>query len=173
MTDEHPFHVADTAEWTRADGLVIGDHLSTISGTALLEGVVYTTERVPVYNLSIPGSPTYYVGEHGVWVHNSGPCKPSFRKLKVDWDHIFSRHTANGDVFKMSGIKSAFPKSWSERTIKHAVKDAYKNGERVQTQVLPSGQQMIRLRGRAFGKEIEIWYNQTLKTLNTAYPTGF
>jgi len=37
-------------------------------------GVIFTTERVPVYNLSIPGSPTYYVGEHGVWVHNSGPC---------------------------------------------------------------------------------------------------
>jgi len=72
-TDEHPFHVADTAKWTRADGLRIGDHLSTITGTAKLQGVLYTTERVPVYNLSIPGSPTYYVGEHGVWVHNS-PC---------------------------------------------------------------------------------------------------
>lgn len=33
-------------------------------------GVLYTTERVPVNNLSIPGSPTYYVGDHGVWVHN-------------------------------------------------------------------------------------------------------
>jgi len=70
-TDEHPFHVADTAEWTRADGLKVGDRLSTIAATALLRGVVYTTERVPVYNLSIPGTPTYYVGEHGVWVHNN------------------------------------------------------------------------------------------------------
>ena len=71
-TDEHPFHVSDTNAWTRADQLLIGDRLSTISGTAQLLGVTYTTERVPVYNLSIPGSPTYYVGEHGVWVHN---CK--------------------------------------------------------------------------------------------------
>ena len=69
-TDEHPFHVADTNAWTRADRLQVGDRLSTITGTAELLGVVYTTERVPVYNLSIPGSPTYYVGEHGVWVHN-------------------------------------------------------------------------------------------------------
>ena len=61
-TDEHPFHVADTAEWTRADGLIVGDQLSTIAGTAELLGVVYTTERVPVYNLSIPGTPTSYVG---------------------------------------------------------------------------------------------------------------
>ena len=64
-TCEHPFHVAGTVAWTRADGLRIGDELSTMTGTALLEGVIYTTERVPVYNLSIPGSPTYYVGEHG------------------------------------------------------------------------------------------------------------
>lgn len=71
-TDEHPFHVADTAQWTRADQLLIGDELSTISGATMLTGVVFTTERVPVYNLSILGSPTYYVGEHGVWVHN---CK--------------------------------------------------------------------------------------------------
>lgn len=69
-TDEHPFHVTDTNVWTRADQLLIGDQLSTISGTTELQGVIYTTERVPVYNLSIPGSPTYYVGEHGVWVHN-------------------------------------------------------------------------------------------------------
>ena len=51
----------------------MGDRLSTISGTAQVVGVLYTTERVPVYNLSIPGSPTYYVGEHGVWVHNASP----------------------------------------------------------------------------------------------------
>lgn len=69
-TDEHPFHVSDMNAWTRADQLLVGDELSTISGTAQLQSVVFTTERVPVYNLSIPGSPTYYVGEHGVWVHN-------------------------------------------------------------------------------------------------------
>ena len=69
-TDEHPFHAADTGEWTRADQLRVGDRLSTIAGTAQLLGVRYTTERVPVYNLSIPDTPTYYVGEYGVWVHN-------------------------------------------------------------------------------------------------------
>lgn len=34
---------------------------------------------VPVYNLSIPGSPTYYVGNHGVWVHN---CNVSWTKAR-------------------------------------------------------------------------------------------
>ncbi|MBL4809958.1 MAG: hypothetical protein JKY43_07890 [Phycisphaerales bacterium] len=86
---EHPFHVADTAKWTRADGLRIGDHLSTITGTTKLQGVIFTTERVPVYNLSIPGSPTYYVGEHGVWVHNCNVT--GFSKV---WDKKHGPHLA-------------------------------------------------------------------------------
>lgn len=69
-TDEHPFHVVNTDTWTRADRLQVGDHLSAISGLAELIAVEFGTERVPVYNLSIPGSPTYYVGTHGMWVHN-------------------------------------------------------------------------------------------------------
>ncbi len=69
-TDEHPFHPVHTGEWTRADRLQVGDHLSTMAGTAELLAVEYGTERVPVYNLSIPGSPTYFVGTHGLWVHN-------------------------------------------------------------------------------------------------------
>lgn len=96
-TDEHPFHVADTGLWTRADQLVIGDRLSTITGTALLQGVVYTTEFVSVYNLSIPGSPTYYVGEHGVWVHNSG-CPVNLA--------VYSTFTA------ASGVTKGFKNYW-------------------------------------------------------------
>jgi hypothetical protein len=76
-TDEHPFHAVHTEEWTRADALVIGDLLSTMTGAAELLAVQYGSEQVPVYNLSIPGSPTYYVGTHGVWVHNAGGlCGP-------------------------------------------------------------------------------------------------
>ncbi len=69
-TDEHPFHPVHTGEWTRADRLQVGDQLSTMAGTAELLAVEYGTARVPVYNLSIPGSPTYFVGTHGLWVHN-------------------------------------------------------------------------------------------------------
>ncbi|MDQ7013553.1 MAG: polymorphic toxin-type HINT domain-containing protein [Planctomycetota bacterium] len=78
-TDEHPFHDATTGEWTRADALQPGDQLSTLTGPAEVVSIVYDGERVPVYNLSIPGSPTYYIGERGVWVHN---C-PGYRKLFI------------------------------------------------------------------------------------------
>ncbi len=39
-------------------------------GPAEVLGVAFGNERVPIYNLSVPGSPTYFVGEHGTWVHN-------------------------------------------------------------------------------------------------------
>jgi hypothetical protein len=75
-TDEHPFHSADTGEWLRADELVVGDRLSAIRGDATLLAITYSAQRVPVYNLSIPGSPTYFVGDGGVWVHNCTPPSP-------------------------------------------------------------------------------------------------
>jgi hypothetical protein len=31
-TDEHPFHLVDTGNWTRADLLQVGDRLSAIGG---------------------------------------------------------------------------------------------------------------------------------------------
>jgi len=37
---------------------------------AEIAGIEYRDELTTVYNLSIPGSPTYFVGERGVWVHN-------------------------------------------------------------------------------------------------------
>jgi len=87
-TDEHPFHRliaagASIGEWIRADALVPGDRLSTIEGSARVVAIGYTTERVPVHNLSIPGAPTYFVGERGVWVHNCdliGKVYPSYRE---------------------------------------------------------------------------------------------
>ena len=72
ITDEQPFHPIQIGAWTRADRLQIGDLLSTMHGTTELVAVEYGTERVPVYNLSIPGSPTYFVCERGIWVHNCG-----------------------------------------------------------------------------------------------------
>ena len=96
-TDEHPFHVADTGEWTRADQLDSGDCLSTITGKAKIIEVRYTTERMPVYNLSIPESPTYYVGEYGIWVHNARGCPLVVDKFHPDWKlkgaHVHVRNT--------------------------------------------------------------------------------
>jgi hypothetical protein len=81
-----------------------------------------------VYNLSIPGSPTYYVGEHGVWVHNAG-C--SF-KLGPDW---FS-HFGQG--------KHGFAKLFSgnpptEAQLKAVIGDVWGNGSTVAEKMTRDG----------------------------------
>ena len=73
-TNEHPFHDAQTGKWVRADVLEPGDLLSALSGEAEVLSILFDQQRVPVYNLSIPTSPTYYVGQHGLWVHNRPEC---------------------------------------------------------------------------------------------------
>ena len=72
-TDDHPFFVLGRG-WTEAELLSQGDRLRTLRGEAQVRSKAFTNTRVPVYNLSIPGSPTYFVGEWGVWVHNSDAC---------------------------------------------------------------------------------------------------
>jgi hypothetical protein len=110
-TDEHPFHrlldrgwwagavgvaaddVSDAGgRWTRADELAPGDRLTTLEGAAEVVAVSTTAERVPVYNLSIPEAPTYFVGQRGVWVHN----------CKIVKHHLFPQRFR--DRFKRLGI---------------------------------------------------------------------
>jgi hypothetical protein len=84
-TDEHPFHVEATREWVRADALVCGDQISALAGPATILALSFDLERVPVYNLSIPDAPTYYVGEHGVWTHN---CS-TFNAVRDYWGPLY------------------------------------------------------------------------------------
>jgi len=69
-TDEHPFHNALTGELIRADALRPDDRITSMHGVVAVVAIAFGSERVPGYNLSIPGSPTYFVGELGLWVHN-------------------------------------------------------------------------------------------------------
>ena len=83
-TLEHPFWVAGSG-WTGASDLNEGDVVELASGA---EGRVVLLERridqQPVFNFAVDGYHTYYVGELGVWVHNTskigalwrGPTEP-------------------------------------------------------------------------------------------------
>jgi hypothetical protein len=74
-TDEHPFRLVEDSgdtRWVRADALASGAAIQTLAGTARVESVSYPGGRTTVYNLSVAGSPNYFVGPDGVWVHN---CK--------------------------------------------------------------------------------------------------
>jgi len=55
---------------TPADALAPGDVLRTRTETAVVAAVHLPSGRTTVYNLSVEGSPNYFVGTDGVWVHN-------------------------------------------------------------------------------------------------------
>ena len=78
-----------------ADGLAIGDTLVLADGheatiisieeQSAAEGETFTT-----YNFAVDGDHTYFVGESGVWVHNTGNvCDEAF--------DLFAKRVANGD----------------------------------------------------------------------------
>jgi hypothetical protein len=72
-TDEHPFRLVEDSgdtRWVRADALAPGAAVQTFTGTARVESVSYPGGRTTVYNLSVAGSPNFFIGPDGVWVHN-------------------------------------------------------------------------------------------------------
>ncbi|MEU5696327.1 polymorphic toxin-type HINT domain-containing protein [Actinosynnema sp. NPDC020468] len=70
-TDNHPFWTGD--RWVEAGDLAAGDHLVTATGGT--ETVVGTRDHSAfrtVFNLTVEGVHTFFVGEDDVLVHNSG-----------------------------------------------------------------------------------------------------
>jgi RHS repeat-associated protein len=74
VTEEHPFWVEGEG-WIGVEDLLPGTALSTARGDAVRVGSLRATGRsVNVYNLTVAGDHTYFVGRFGSWVHNSNPC---------------------------------------------------------------------------------------------------
>jgi hypothetical protein len=70
-TPGHPFWVLDHG-WKDAGELEVGDRLVSLRGDSV---VVEDIRRRPVpeavYNFSVAGLHTYFVGQGGIWVHNN------------------------------------------------------------------------------------------------------
>jgi len=78
-TDGHPFWVPQLHQWVNAGDLKTGQWLQTSSGTWIQITVIrHHTQQTSVYNLTIDGLHTYYVGYgQAVLVHNAEPgCGP-------------------------------------------------------------------------------------------------
>ncbi|QDV72575.1 polymorphic toxin-type HINT domain-containing protein [Botrimarina mediterranea] len=71
----HPFWVIGSG-WTMAKELSEGDILSTIDGPVVVSSV-NEYENATAYNLVVEGAANYYVGEHGVLVHDNTPRVPA------------------------------------------------------------------------------------------------
>jgi hypothetical protein len=69
-TAEHPFWNEENG-WVHAGELKVGTRLWTVGhGWAELTRSLIRDVQVPVYNLLVDGTHTYFVGEAGAWVHN-------------------------------------------------------------------------------------------------------
>ena len=78
-TSEHPFYVKGRG-FVRADSLGIGTHIVTRAGPGATVTATRIMTRVAgytVYNLTLDGDHTYFVGKMagGVWVHNATLCE--------------------------------------------------------------------------------------------------
>lgn len=59
-----------------------------------------------------------------------------------------------------------FPSTMNERGVMRAIRDAYESSTKVGVQ----GADRVKLLGEGAGLKIEMWFNKTTKTIETAYP---
>ena len=90
---------------------------------------------------------------------------PSPRKVTIDMVEVISGHTTTGSRYITSGIKTAFPDTMNEVGIERAVRNAYANSSQIGS---PQGERVML--GESHGLTIEMWYNRTTRTIETAYP---
>jgi RHS repeat-associated protein len=116
-----------------------------------------------------------YTGDVLAWVDPFGlvGCGPS--RKKTEWEHIFDRHWYDGATAKMSKIKDIFGRL-EKNEIRQVVNEAWDLRKKVGTQVGPDGETRLQfiaqIKSRLWNGPVEMWFNQTTRTLETAYPKG-
>jgi hypothetical protein len=169
-TDEHPFYVKGKG-FVPAALLKNGNILVLAKGrSATIAGIKKKWVEQTAYNLTINNDHTYFVGLNQIWVHNS--CRiatrinlPAWKSISIDMDHIVSGHVAGG--LRVSSIKSIFPEQMSIKQIENAIRQAYRNGEKIHTQ----GDRVL-MRGDHGNLHLEMWVNVQTRKIETAYPVS-
>jgi hypothetical protein len=70
VTDEHPFWVQGRG-WTKVSEIRRGDAIATANGDTVVLENVRVDEPLQVFNFSVASTESYFVGNEGMWVHNS------------------------------------------------------------------------------------------------------
>lgn len=74
VTDDHPFWVNGLG-WVRSLDLQPGMALPDVGGAPhRVEGLRALGRTGATYSLNVANAQTFFIGEHGIWVHNGGPC---------------------------------------------------------------------------------------------------
>ena len=93
------------------------------------------------------------------------PNLPSWKKLKLNLDHILSGHTPNGSR-NPKGKKTVFWGLTTQEIVK-AIHEAYMNGKKIQTQ---GDSVLVRGFSATYNLIIDIWVNLVNMTIETAFP---
>jgi len=109
-TAEHPFWEANAQRWIAMSDLRTGQRLRLISGT---QGYILANQRqnappgetFTTYNFEVENFHTYFVGESGIWVHNSGEfCD----RLMSAFIHFLSK-TPNDELAAYRTMRKRLP----------------------------------------------------------------
>jgi RHS repeat-associated protein len=97
---------------------------------------------------------------------------PAWRTVAVDMGEVLSGHTSTGTRYLQSGLKDMFPEGMSANAIENAVRNAYRYGQQVGRKQIDkiTGEVRFRIVGPWDRRTIEMWYNETTRTIETAYP---
>jgi hypothetical protein len=169
-TDHHEMWSVTAGAWVLAKDLHEGDQLHEPDGTTAT--LIEATKRPghqEMLDLTVEHDHTFYVdyGGDAILVHNKCVNLPSWKKLEVDMEHIKSGHVEGGA--RVSPNKGLF-ENMNDGQINNAIRDAYNNGSRVQTQIGGDGATRVLVRGEGGGRTIEMWVNTTTNVVETAYP---
>lgn len=117
-----------------------------------------------------------------IFAHRPARAKPisfpSWKKVRIDTNHIVDRHTAAGKTYQQSvreverqgGVryKDKFHDDMTPDQIEGAVRQAYRNaGAPIKVQG-----DRYKMRGASNGLMIEFWFNKEMGIVETAYPIG-
>ena len=109
-TASHPWWDVTTRTYTRTDHLAVGDQLLTADGSTLtVAGMSAPQGEQQVYNLTITGPHTYYVGDDTILVHNASPlesCPSAAAASSPSLQLIHSEETLTGPTSNFDYLNS-------------------------------------------------------------------
>ena len=95
---------------------------------------------------------------------------PSSEKVKINMEEVLSGHTSNGKRAQQSQIKDLFPDRMNARDIEKEIRKAYGNAKQIGSPQFDGIDIRIKLQGNGRNGVVEMWYNKSSKTIETAYP---
>jgi hypothetical protein len=160
--------------WVGAGDLKVGDTIKRSNGQlGVVKAVEVKNDRQVVYNLTVEGAHTFFVGE-GQWlVHNSG-CDDWVREL---YDEKAIRHILDGDATgggHRFGTgkpgKSEFPSSWNDNKILREGADVLTDPKSVWS--TPDGRGYITTTGTRDGIDIKVVFDTKHNRIVSVFPTN-